>query len=272
MADKNKPKLVKYEDNEWEFVFPPSIESEEVEEKFFFSVEQLGKNDLVAETILKSLIYKNPFHLDAYAHLSIAFKNQEKTFESFLTAEKAYNLGKSLLPKKFAPQKDTLPWGYLDNRPFLRVCHTLGLEYQHRKEYQKAIDIYSEILQYNSGDNQGVRYLLLECLFLLKDYQKAEEFINKYPNDWSIDFLYGKLIIEILKDNKDVKTLLDEAIECNEFLPKEIIKTKHKAPPAGKFDEFGIVRGSVQEAFEYWSRNKNLYKNKKIIDFFKNNI
>jgi tetratricopeptide (TPR) repeat protein len=179
MTDNNKPNLVNYGENEWEFVYPPNIDNESVYNEFWEGVEQLDYNDKIAEKIFKLLIKKHPFYLDAYNHLSIAFRNQNKTFESFITAEKAYNLGKSIFPKEFNKDKDELIWSNHDNRPFLRCCQTFGQEYQLQNKYKKAIEIYSEILHYNNGDNQGIRYLILECLFALKDYKQAEIFISK---------------------------------------------------------------------------------------------
>lgn len=274
MTDNNKPNLVNYGENEWEFVYPPNIDNESVYNEFWEGVEQLNYNDKIAEKIFKLLIKKHPFYLDAYNHLSIAFRNQNKTFESFITAEKAYNLGKSIFPKEFDKDKDELIWSNHDNRPFLRCCQTFGQEYQLQNKYKKAIEIYSEILHYNNGDNQGIRYLILECHFALKDYKQAEIFISKYENDWSIEFLFGKLVIEILKENKNIETLIDNALKVNKFLPQEILKTKHIAPPPFRIKgepnfNAGIPNGSIQEAYEHWKRNKVLYRNKKIIEFFR---
>ncbi len=262
MENTEKPKLVNTQNNEWEFVYPYSMQKREIESTFYLGTEHLGRNNAFSEFMFQSLVDKHPYLFDAYSHLCYALRNQGRNADSFKVAEKGYRLGKSLLPETFDFKKDKILWNCIDNRGFLSVCHVLGLEYQHRKEYRKAIEIYDELVQCNDNDYQGVRDLLLECLFLLKDYKGAEEFVNKYADKKTIAFVYGKLIVEILKDNKDVKTLLDEAIKCNEFLPKEVIKTTHKASLAGAED-------AAKEAFGYWSRNKELFENEKIINFFK---
>lgn len=46
--------------------------------EFWEGVELLGHDDLAAEQIFKSVIKKDPYHIDAYNHLSLAFKNQKK--------------------------------------------------------------------------------------------------------------------------------------------------------------------------------------------------
>lgn len=96
-----KPIVVHFHENEWEFVFPPSIDNEQTYNQYWEGVELLDYDDLAAERIFKAVIKKCPYHIDAYNHLSIAFKNQKKPYESFLTADKAYLIGKSCLPKEF---------------------------------------------------------------------------------------------------------------------------------------------------------------------------
>jgi len=268
-----KPIVNNYLGKEWEFIFPPSIDNEKTYNEYWEGVELLDYDDLAAEQIFKRVIKQHPYHIDAYNHLSIAFKNQKKTFESFLTAEKAYLLGKSCLPKEFK-QKNKLRWSTLDNRPFLRSCQILGLEYQDKKQFKEAVRLYSEILSYNEEDHQGVRDLLLECLLALKDYEGAKKLLKKHKDDWGIDFVYGRLLLAIINDEKSkIGSLLSDAIRCNKFAPNEIAKSEHIAPPPFRipgepYFDAGIPIGSIQEAYEYWRRNKSVLRDKRVKSFF----
>lgn len=263
-----KPKVVNLHENEWEFVFPPSIDNEKTYNEYYEGVELLDYNDVTAEQVFKKIIKKHPYHIDAYNHLSLAFKNQKKTFESLLTAEKAYMLGRLCLPKEFETGRQKLSWGNLDNRPFLRSCQILGLEYQDRKQYQEATYYYREVLDYNESDNQGVRYLLLQCLFSLKDYDTAVIFLKKYKEYWGIDFVYGRLLLAIINDEKmKIEPLLRDALKCNKFVPQEIIKSKHIAPPDFNISG-GFPIGSEDEAYGYWKCNKTILSDKRIKSFF----
>lgn len=274
MSEAEKPIVVQFFENEWMFVFPSSIDNEQTYNQYWGGVEMLDCYDLEAEQIFKKVIKKNPYHIDAYNHLSLAFKNQKKTFESFLTAEKAYLLAKSCFPKEFKRNKYKLPWSILDNRPFLRSCHILGMEYQDRKQYKDAIQLYSEILKYNKEDHQGVRYLLLECFWALKDYEAADKLLEKHKDDWGIDFVYGRLLLAIVNDEKrKFNPLLTDALKCNKFVPQEIVKSKHLAPPPFRIPgepylDAGIPIGSIQEAYEYWKRNKTILNDKRVKSFF----
>lgn len=263
-----KPKVINFHENEWEFVFPPSIDNEETYNEYYEGVELLDYDDTAAEQTFKKIIKMHPYHIDAYNHLSLAFKNQKKTFESFLTAEKAYMLGKLCLPKEFKQGKHKLSWANLDNRPFLRSCQIFGLEYQGKKQYHEAIHYYTEILDYNEGDNQGARYLLLQCLFAIKDYEAVSRFLSKHNEDWGIDFIYGKLLLAIINNDKaTLKPLLTNAIKRNRFVPSEIIMSKHIAPVDFHIAD-GFALGSEQEAYEYWRSNKAILSDKRIKLFF----
>lgn len=268
---KQKPIIVNAYQDEWEFVYPPEIDNEATYNQYWEGVELLDYDDTGAENIFKSLIKMHPYYIDAYVHLSIAFKNQKKLFESFITAEKAYSLGKSCFPKEFKSSKHHLPWGCLDNRPFLRACHVLGMEHQDKKEYENAISLYNEILMLNNNDNQGVRYLLLECFLSLKDFDQAEKLLKKHDDDWGIEFVYGKLIVAIIKNKAEkIDAILNDAFKRNKFVLEEIIKAKHVAPspfriPGEPYLDAGNPMGSVQEAYDYWKRNKSTLKDKRIL-------
>lgn len=271
----NNPIIRKYGEDEWEFIFPPSMGNKDVFDLFWEGVDFLDYNDLEAEKIFKKIIAKHPFHIDAYNHLSIAFRNQNKTFESLLTAEKSYKIGKACFPKEFKKGKDKLIWSCLDNRPFLRACQCYGLENQYHNDFDLAIKLYEEILTLNENDNQGIRYLLLETFLSQKDYKKAKRLLNKYPDDYSIEFKFGIVSLNVIEGNyAQADKYLAEAIDTNKYFIQEVVKPKHikpapfRIPNEPNFDA-GIPIGSVQQAYDYWVRNKNFYKNKKLIEYYK---
>lgn len=275
---KKLPTIINICQDEWGFVYPPDINNENTYDLFEQGVQFLDYNDAEAEIIFKKLISKHPYYIDAYSHLSLAFENQKKHLESLLTAEKAYNIGKSCFPKEFNRKKHQLSWMHLENRPFLRACQTLGLEYHNNKQYEDAIELYKEILAYNKGDNQGIRYLLLEVLFLVKDFDQAGKLLEKYNDDWGVEFVCGKLVIAILQDKLEgIDLLLNDALECNKFVLEEIVKTKHIAPPVfsingEKILDAGAPYGSIQEAYEYWKSNKAVLKDKRIVSFVEKHL
>ena len=94
--------------------------------------------------------------LDAHAHLgSFVF--------DFLPALalKHYQVGVRIgdlsLPSDF---DDYLPWGFIDNRPYLRCLHGLGLCLWRQGRLEEARAVLERNLRYNPDDNQGIRFLL----------------------------------------------------------------------------------------------------------------
>jgi len=56
-----------------------------------------------------------------------------------------------------------LPWGHLDNRPFLRCMHGFGLCLWRLGRFEEAERVFDRMLWLNPSDNQGVRFLIDEA-------------------------------------------------------------------------------------------------------------
>jgi tetratricopeptide (TPR) repeat protein len=55
-----------------------------------------------------------------------------------------------------------LPWGYIDNRPYLRCMHNYGLCLWRMGRFDEAERVFRRMLWLNPSDNQGARFLLNE--------------------------------------------------------------------------------------------------------------
>ena len=55
-----------------------------------------------------------------------------------------------------------LPWGHVDNRPFLRCMHGYGLCLWRLGRLDEAARVFDRMLWLNPSDNQGVRCLIRE--------------------------------------------------------------------------------------------------------------
>ena len=53
-----------------------------------------------------------------------------------------------------------LPWGLIDNRPFLRCMHGFGLCLWRLERFEEAERVFERILWLNPTDNQGLRFLI----------------------------------------------------------------------------------------------------------------
>ncbi|MEQ8882676.1 MAG: tetratricopeptide repeat protein [Cyclobacteriaceae bacterium] len=270
----NQPIVRRFPDGLWEFVFPDAIESEDVQDKYWEAIELLDFDPEKSISILSDLVKQFPYFIDAYNHLSIANKNVKRGDESFRIAKEAYEIGRNAFPIEFDHKVHELRWSILDNRQYLRSCHILGLEYQDRKLYGRAIDLYKDILTKNPGDNQGVRYLILECYIHQKDFHKGQQFF-KLHSDNSIEFSYGQVLLDIFAGNIVLATEnMKYAMKKNKYLPKivaengSVIPEEFRLQGEPNFVPPGVPVGSIHEAYEYWKRNKDIFSSKAVNDFF----
>jgi hypothetical protein len=94
--------------------------------------------------------------LDAHAHLgNIAFDHAPN--EALRHYEAGVRIGELSLGGGF---DGVLPWGHIDNRPFLRCLQGFGLCLWRLGRFEEAQAVFDRMLWLNPADNQGVRFLV----------------------------------------------------------------------------------------------------------------
>jgi len=94
--------------------------------------------------------------LDAHSHLgNFAFDHRPE--DAIRHYEAGFRIGELSLGDAF---DGLLPWGRIDNRPFLRCMHGFGLCLWRLKRFEEAGRIFDRMLWLNPSDNQGVRFLV----------------------------------------------------------------------------------------------------------------
>ena len=96
--------------------------------------------------------------LDAHAHLG-SYRFDHRPEKALLHYEAGVRIGQLSLGPDF---DGVLPWGCLDNRPFLRCMHGYGLCLWRLGRFREAKGIFERMLWLNPSDNQGVRFVLPE--------------------------------------------------------------------------------------------------------------
>lgn len=109
-----------------------------------------------ADDILMRLLAADLRCLDAHAHLgNFAFDHWPDQ------AMRHYMVGAGIGALTLGLDFDgVLPWGLIDNRPFLRCLHGLGLCFWRRDERKEAAATFRRMLWLNPSDNQGARFNL----------------------------------------------------------------------------------------------------------------
>jgi hypothetical protein len=108
--------------------------------------------------ILGKLLEADLRCLDAHAHLgNMEFPSSPEWAMNHY--EVGVRIGELSLGPKF---EGVLLWGHVDNRPFLRCMHGLGLCLWRLKRFEEAESTFTRMLWMNPTDNQGVRCLLAQ--------------------------------------------------------------------------------------------------------------
>ena len=96
--------------------------------------------------------------LDAHSHLGhFVFDHSPQV--AVRHYEVGLRIGELSLGENFF---GVLPWGLIDNRPFLRCMHGYGLCLWRLRRFEEAEQIFRKMLWLNPSDNQGVRFLIDE--------------------------------------------------------------------------------------------------------------
>lgn len=111
-----------------------------------------------AHAILMKLCDADLRCLDAHAHLgNFVFDHRPK--EAIRHYEAGVRIGELSLGPAF---DGLLPWGHIDNRPFLRCMQGFGLCLWRLGRFEEAGGVFDRMLWLNPSDNQGVRFLVDE--------------------------------------------------------------------------------------------------------------
>jgi hypothetical protein len=109
-----------------------------------------------AYKILMDLCQADLRCLDAHAHLG-NFVFDHRPNDAIRHFEAGFRIGELSLGGHF---EGVLPWGMIDNRPFLRCMHGLGLCLWRLGRFEEAGLVFARMLWLNPSDNQGVRFLI----------------------------------------------------------------------------------------------------------------
>ncbi|HMD62827.1 MAG TPA: tetratricopeptide repeat protein [Stellaceae bacterium] len=191
----------------------------------------------------------SPLCADAFVLLA------EETAETPAEAIELYRQGveagqRALGP---APFKEAVGhfWGLLETRPYMRARSGLAQALWATGRHVEAIGHYREMLRLNPNDNQGIRYLLAECLLKLDRDEEVGALIDEY-GEGSAEFGYtaGLLAFRSQGDTAKARSLLRGAVTMNRHVPTYLLGRK-KLPR--KLPAY-ITVGGEDEAQEYARR------------------
>lgn len=138
-------------------------EKEDLLDRKFYEFLNDGWEDLnygevvLSRKIFREILKKVPECVDAYNGMGASYLEEGKLKDAHEYYKKAYELTLEQLGGKIPEE---LLWGILDNRPYLRAMHGLGLVLWRKKKVREAREIFETMFRINPNDNQGIRFIL----------------------------------------------------------------------------------------------------------------
>ena len=242
-------KLVEVEENRWEFE-DVAVESawEKLDEALEF--REAGYPDQ-AEKMLRGLVAECPTHIDALHHLSLICDEQGRSLDAYVYCQAAVSIGLQAIPRKFKWERSLLEWGILENRPFRRAYHNLGLWHLNGNRFDDAIEIFGRLLSTNPNDNQGVRHLLPLCWFEKNDLEAILELCRTCAGEATPEIIYSEaLALALLGREEEALAALEDCVAVLPLVGKELMKKRHRRPKNWSGDY--ITLGGHDQAYDYW--------------------
>ncbi|MFZ1756319.1 MAG: hypothetical protein WBO46_04970 [Caldilineaceae bacterium] len=222
----------------------PETPEERAQELIFQAIDAPERR---ARKLIKDALKLDPNCVDAYILLG---EMSDKLPDAIANFRKAVAAGeKSLGPETFAQDRGHF-WGLIETRPYMRAAQNLAAALWTYGELEEAIQLYEEMLSLNPGDNQGVRYQLLDALLLIRRHEEAAALWDRF-DDGMAHWAYNHALLLFRTEGRSRNALkaLKEALNTNEFVPDYLLGFVDMPDP----DEMSeaIIFGEESEAMAY---------------------
>ncbi len=223
-----------------------------------------SKLDKAQKLMYQAWEERNPARRIILAHEALAVSPDCADAYVLLAEEEADTLGRALeyyqqgvaageraLGKKYFKENVGYFWGLLETRPYMRARQGLANTLWGLGRGEEAVSYYRDMLRLNPGDNQGIRYSLLNLLLTLNRDAEAQELLKEYEDDAMAEWLYTRALLtfRVGGASAEAESALQEAMAMNVHVP--VYLTGRKRIPVRLPDY--ITWGGEDEAISYAS-------------------
>ena len=214
---------------------------------------------------------QNPATRINLAHQAIAISPNCADAYVLLAEEEADTLGRALdyfqkgveageraLGEAYFDENEGYFWGLLETRPYMRAREGLANTLWDYGKKEEALTHYREMLRLNPGDNQGIRYSLLNMLLELNRPEQVDTLLGEHEDEWSSQWRYTQVLRAFQKegDSPAAQEALEAALEQNPHVPDYL--TGAKRIPNRLPDMISLGRES--EAVSFASAHLNFWR------------
>lgn len=124
-------------------------------------------------------------------------------------------------------------WGLLETRPYMRARQGLANTLWELGRTEEALRHYQEMLRLNPGDNQGIRYSLLQLLLTVNRAGDAQALLDQYEEEGTAEWLYTRALLAFRArggDDKPAIRSLRAALQQNPHVAAYLTSSR-RVPP-----------------------------------------
>ena len=159
--------------------------------------------------------------------------------------------GAAILDKLEAqyPEGLRLEWGFLENRPALRLLVKYAFWLQEQGQRERALHRMEQLLRLNPNDNHGIRCILSRAYLERGDDAAMLELYRRFEDDIHVEIPFGAALAHYRRGEKAMaqKALL-QGHRCNRHVIPMLTAKRPKRP---KLDPHGITLGGRDQAWLY---------------------
>lgn len=208
----------------------------------------------------------------ADAYVLLAEEEARTVQKSRALFQQGVEAGRRALGEEFFQDEENIGhfWGIIETRPYMRALAGLANSLWQMGNKEQAELHYREMLRLNPGDNQGIRFVLLELLLDMNHLEKIHALMDEYLDIDNMDWAYTALLMELWENGDSVRahSLLERAIDTNEYVPAYLLGSKLIPDMRSPY----ITLGGEDEAANYALRHLRFWKKKKTaLKFLKDN-
>jgi tetratricopeptide (TPR) repeat protein len=194
----------------------PETDLERAQELVYDAYEEPHRRKRIR--LVREALEISPDCADAYVLLAEEARSIDEARDYYAQGVEA---GRRALGEDFDELvADGMFWGVHETRGYMRARHGLAVTLWGTGERRAAIEHFLEMMNLNPGDNQGMRYLLINWLLVEKDLDGAQLLIDRYPDDIMVSWRYSRALLLFLRhgSGRRANKALREAVEWNPFV------------------------------------------------------
>jgi tetratricopeptide (TPR) repeat protein len=230
---------------------PPSAALDPLDEAQSLVYEAWNSEDVVKVELAHRALDLSPDCADAY--IILAEEDADSVEAAMGLYRKAVDAAERTLdPSLFAEPAGRF-WSIMETRPYMRARLGLAESLWELGKKEEALQHLRDLLRLNPSDNQGVRYILVQCLLESGADEELGALLDRYADDTSPVIRFSRALWLFRRNGPGpaADAALAEAVEANPHVAALLLKRKklskrvHAASRPGSEEEAEAYAGGA---------------------------